>query len=167
MLTTWGEPLYLRMPPVIVRRLVYEAYIGRRFLGGPLSENVKVVEVLSVLGHGQRDIRNLHGRVQDPGASSAIFDDDKTEVQVLEREDHSACTVFIRPKLPDPPRGLDQTSVFVSPPWRVEDGMGRVTLPGSAKEIRQLLRELEKTGIPTSSSPSTTQSSRRAPCSAS
>jgi predicted DNA binding protein len=134
---------------VIVRRLVYEAYIGRRFLGGPLSENVRVVEVLSVLRHRRREISVIcRVEFKDPSTSSALFDDDKAEVQVLEREDHAVCTVFVRRALPDPPKGLDPTSVYLSPPWRVEEGMGRVTLLGSAKEIRRILRELEKTGMP-------------------
>jgi predicted DNA binding protein len=110
---------------------------------------VRVVEVLSVLRHRRREISVIcRVKFKDPSASSALFDDDKAEVQVLEREDHAVCTMFVRRALPDPPRGLDPTSVYLSPPWRVEEGMGRVTLLGSAKEIRQMLRELEKTGMP-------------------
>ena len=56
-------------------------------------------------------------------------------------------TLFVKRWLPKPPKGLDPLSVYLSTPWRVENGTGRATMIGSEKQISGMLRALQESGI--------------------
>ena len=132
-----------------MRRLVYEINIGQRFLAGPLSQTVKSVEVLNVLRFDRNDI-SLICRVKFKNSFSRVnrlFDDNKAEVQELEKDREGARTYFVRRKLPNPPKGVNLRLVYLSTPWRVEDGVGRATFLGSGKQITGMLRALQKAGF--------------------
>ena len=129
-----------------MRRLVYEINIGQRFLAGPLSQTVKSVEVLNVLRFDKNDI-SLICRVKFKNSFSKVnrfFDDNKADVQELEKDREGARTYFVRRKLPNPPKGVNPRLVYLSTPWRVEDGVGRATFLGSGKQITGMLRGYKK-----------------------
>jgi len=132
-----------------VKRLVYEMNIGQRFLAGPLSRDVESVEVLNVLRFDKDDISVIcRVRFRDPdSAQCRLFDDDKAEVQELETDKKDGRVLFVRRKLPRPPKGVDPRLVYLSTPWKVQNGVGRITCLGSVGQIRTLLQSLEKAGI--------------------
>jgi hypothetical protein len=132
-----------------MRRLVYEVYIGQRFLAGPLSQNVKSVEVLNILRHDRTEV-SVICRVEFKDLSSRsrnLFDDNKAEIHLLEKEKKGVYTFFVKRKLPNPPKGINPRSVYLSVPWRVENGTGTATLLGNAEQIRGMLKGLQKGGI--------------------
>jgi DNA-binding CsgD family transcriptional regulator len=133
-----------------VKRLVYELNIGQRFLAGPLSKSVKSVEVLNVLRFDRNDISVIcRVEFRNPRSqANRLFGDSDAEVQELEKDRKGVYTFFVRRKLPNPPRGVNPRLVYLSTPWRVENGVGRATCLGSAKQIRTMMRELSKAGIP-------------------
>jgi TfoX/Sxy family transcriptional regulator of competence genes len=132
-----------------VKRLVYEMSIGQRFLAGPLSLTVKSVEVVNILRFDKNDIsvickvefKNPHSK------SNILFEDSIAETQLLEMDRMGVCTFFVRRRLPDPPKGLNPRLVYLSTPWRIENGIGRATFLGSAKQIKKMMVELQNAGI--------------------
>jgi len=133
-----------------VRRLVVEVKLGQRFLAGPLSGTVKSVEVLNILRHEKKEISLIcRARFRNPRSSgNRLFDDDVAEVHELERDSKGVPVLFVRRRLPRLPKSLDPMAVYVSVPWRIENGIGRATYLGSAKQIRRALRAIERAGIP-------------------
>jgi len=130
-----------------VKQLVYEVQIGQRFLAGPLSRKVKSIEVLNVLRHDRNEISVICNVKFKDQFSRTLFEDAEGECQLLEQEG-SIFTFFVKRRLPRPPRGVNPRSVFLSTPWKVENGVGRATLLGSGKQIMTMLRALEKEGFP-------------------
>lgn len=134
-----------------MRRIIYEIDIGEgRFLAGPLSQAVKSVEVLDILRFDRNDI-SLICKVwfKSPKSSGEkrLFDDEMAEVQKLDEDRNGICTFFVRRKLPDPPEGVNPRLVYLTTPWKVENGIGRATFLGSKRQIKSMLNELHKAGI--------------------
>jgi predicted DNA binding protein len=132
-----------------VRRLVYEVNIGQRFLAGPLSRAVKSIEVLNILRYEKNEISVIcRVEFKNPGSEeNRLFEDMEAETQELEKDRKGAYTFFVRRKLPNPPSGFNTKLVYLSVPWRIENGIGRITCLGSAKQIKGMLRALQKVGI--------------------
>jgi len=82
-----------------------------------------------------------------------IFRDGLIEAQLLEREkekENGICTYFIKAKPPQAIRGGFDLKVIggcVSLPYEVKDGKVKVTLLGSAKQVKAPLKLLEDAGI--------------------
>ncbi len=132
-----------------MRRLVYEVNIGQRFLAGPLSQTVKSVDVLNILRFDANDA-SVICRVEYKNPDSKqnrLFGDEKAEIQELEQEKRGISILFVRRKLPDPPKGVNPRLVYLSTPWRVENGVGRATCLGSTAQIKGMLKALQKAGI--------------------
>jgi HTH DNA binding domain len=123
--------------------------IGERFLAGPLSRTVRSVEVLDVLRFEKNSISVVcRAQFRNPWSSeNALFDDRIAKVQELARDRNGARTYFVRRRLPEAPGGVNTSLVYLTTPWRVENGVGRGTLLGSAREIRSFLRSLENAGF--------------------
>jgi len=132
-----------------MRRLVYEINIGQRFLAGPLSETVKSVDVLNILRFDRNDVSVIcRVEYKNPDSNeNRLFKDKKAEIQELEREKRGVCTLFVRRKLPDPPKGVNPRLLYLSTPWRVENGVGRATFLGSAGQIKRMLKSLQNVGV--------------------
>ena len=133
----------------LMRKLVYEMTIGQRFLAGPLSHSVKSIEVLSILRFDRSEISVICKVVfENPRlATNRIFDDEVAETQELEKDRNGVCTFFVKRKLPDPPKGINPRLVYLSTPWKIEGGIGRTACLGSARQIKAMMRALEKAGI--------------------
>lgn len=131
-----------------MRQLIYEVNIGQRFLAGPLSQTVKSVEVLNILRFDDKEISVIcRVEFKDPNSiENTIFDDKEAETQILQKDAEVLYTFFVRRKLPEPPKGVNPRLVYLSTPWRVENGVGRATILGSEKQIKEMLTALRKAG---------------------
>jgi predicted DNA binding protein len=130
-----------------LKKLVYESYVGQRFLAGPLSANVRTIEVLNILRHDRREISVIcRVKFKNP-ISKTIFEDRKAEVHLLDRERKGSFLYFIRRRLPAPPKGVDPRSVYLSVPWSVENGVGRVTMLGNTRQIHKVLQDTRRAGV--------------------
>jgi predicted DNA binding protein len=131
-----------------MRQLIYEINIGQRFLAGPLSQTVKSVEVVNILRFEKNEASVIcKVEFKDSASETRLFEDDLAETQILEKEKPGVYFFFVRRKLPQPPKGVNPQLVYLSTPWKVENGVGRATILGSEKQIKTMLSALRKAGI--------------------
>ncbi len=140
-----------------MRRLIVELSVQdfNKLVPDDPIQDVKSMEVLHFLRFDHEEVA-LIARVEfnKPDVSiEDIFRDGLIEAQLLEREkekENGICTYFIKAKPPQAIRGGFDLKVIggcVSLPYEVKDGKVKVTLLGSAKQVRAPLKLLEDAGV--------------------
>ncbi|HXY87049.1 MAG TPA: helix-turn-helix domain-containing protein [Candidatus Acidoferrales bacterium] len=138
-----------------MRRLIVELSVQdfNKLIPEDPIQDVKSMEVLHFLKFDHQEVAMiLRVEFNDPDVSiEELFGDDLTEVQLLEREiENGICTYFIKAKPPQAIRGgfdLKAIGGYFSSPYEIKDGNVKITLLGSAKQIRGPLKLLEAADI--------------------
>jgi len=142
-----------------MRRLIVEisSRAFSKFVPEKPLQKVKSAEILHFLRFDHREVAViLRVEFNEPNASiEDLFGDDLIEVQLLEHEkekekENGTYTYFIKTKPAQIIRGgSDFTAVggYFSLPYEVKNGKVKVTLLGSAKQVKAPLKLLEDAGI--------------------
>jgi len=142
-----------------MRRLIVEisSRAFSKFVPEKPLQKVKSAEILHFLKFDHREVAViLRVEFNEPNASiEDLFGDDLIEVQLLEHEkekekENGTYTYFIKTKPAQIIRGgSDFTAVggYFSLPYEVKNGKVKVTLLGSAKQVKAPLKLLEDAGI--------------------
>jgi len=114
--------------------------------------DVKSMEVLHFLRVDHQEVSLIaRGEFNKPNVIiEELFGDDLAEVQLLEQEKEGAYIYFIKAKPPQAIRGgLDLNAIggYISLPYEIKDGKVKITLLGSAKQVRDPLKLLEAADI--------------------
>jgi len=138
-----------------MRRLIVELSVQdfNKLIPEDPIQDVKSMEVLHFLRFDHQEVA-LISRVEfnRPDVNIAnLFGDDITEVQLLEQEKEGTSIYFIKTKPPQAIRGgLDLNAIggYLSLPYEIKDGKVKITLLGSAKQLKSSQKLLEATDIP-------------------
>jgi predicted DNA binding protein len=142
-----------------MRRLVLEIpHLNPAKSGGKaLLQKVKSMEVLHFLRHdpegyaaiSEIELASEGTRIQD--AMRAIRDTHGhgAEIQLLERTGERTYTCFMKGRLQHIPIpiGPKSTGAYITTPFELREGNLRLTALGSAKELKELARAIERSGI--------------------
>lgn len=142
-----------------MRRLVLEIpHLDLAKSGGKaLLQHVKSIEVLHFLRHdsggfaaiSKIELADERTRIHD--AIRAIRDapGHGAEIHLLERSGERTYTCFMKGTLRHIPIpiGLNSTGAYITTPFELKDGDLRLTALGSAKELKDLARKIERSGI--------------------
>jgi DNA binding protein with HTH domain len=125
--------------------------------GKALIHTVKSVEVLHFLRHDPNgfaaiskiELADDETRIEDAMRSLRKLHGQGAVVQVLERGEGRMYTCFMKGQLQHVPIRFDlpSTRAYITTPFELRDGNLRLTALGSVKEVKELARNIESSGI--------------------
>src|ERR1700689_5069714 len=112
----------------------------------PLIQNIESLHVLHVLKQ-ERDKFAMICKISFKGPAPRIEDffREGGEVQLLHQDRDGIGTYFLRGK---PLGGLLGEGGYLVEPFEFRDGKATITFVGDSIQVRQFLRNVEKTGLP-------------------
>lgn len=115
--------------------------------------NIEFFEILHVLKQDEHEMAMI-ARIRLKSKQSKvkqIFGHELLEAQLLERDKDGTDTYYFRGREQRSPDDLDSIlnfGGFMTEPFSVLDGKATITFLGSATEVRNILREIEKLKLP-------------------
>ncbi len=135
-----------------MRRLILEIMVNEfsKLTGYQSLQKVKMMEVLTVLKYSDEEVALVcRMEFEDPASKyEEVFDAERGEAQLLEREKEGTYIYFIRSKPQSGPSGLDTLAIgYMTMPYGIREGKFTASFLGSAKQIKELLKMIDGTGI--------------------
>jgi hypothetical protein len=125
--------------------------------GRALLETVKSIEVLHFLRHDSSgfaaiskiELADPAARIEDATRALQKLHGTGAEVRPLERGEGRTYTCFMKGQLHHVPIRFDpmSTRAYITTPFELRDGSLRLTALGSVKEVKDLARKVERSGI--------------------
>jgi DNA-binding CsgD family transcriptional regulator len=125
--------------------------------GKALLKSVKSVEVLHFLRHDPKgfaaiskiELANDETRIEDALRAIRNAHGHGAEIQLLERRGERTYTCFMKGKLQHLPIQFDLKSAraYITTPFELRAGKLRLTALGGVKEVNELARRIERSGI--------------------
>jgi hypothetical protein len=136
-----------------MRRITLESSVNEfcKLLGDPSLQKIKMMEVMSVLKYSDEEVA-LVCRMEFTNPTSRyedVFSSEWGEAHLLEQEKEGTFIYFIKSKPRAGPVSFDPAPIggYMSTPYEIKNGKVKATFLGNAKQIRELLSGVKKTGI--------------------